>query len=454
MNQLLGAKATDLPEHILKHKWAGNFDAAIRAIDFQLTQEGQPALRDLLRIERECLSRMPSQYPYTRAEAIAAIREKVPSFEEAEFDRIETEGGIDFLYIHGEPHYFAEVVAGVLRWDRSLLARAGEDTGGARPILDEAIAQMQQHGELAYEIRMCVEYRINDEAFVPGERYKVHLPVPKPCAQQSNIRIIAEEDGKLAPEGTHQRTVYYERTMQENKPFCVEYTYESRVRYIDLLARPHTLSRVYPHVAPPALRDLSELPPHIRFTPLLRKLAAQVRGDMDDALLVARAAYDFVTQKVTYSFLRDYVLIDHMSEYMALGLRGDCGAQALLFMALCRLNGISARWQSGTCASPESTGAHDWCQFFVEPYGWLFCDVSFGGSAWQAGQIARWNFYFGNLDPFRMVANDQYMGDFTPAFLPLRQDPFDNQSGECELMGRALLSHERTVTRAIEVARI
>ncbi len=454
LNHLLKTQSVPLPEDILKRKWAGDFDGCLAAIDARLERDITPLLRDRLTLERALITRLPVQYPYTKMEALAAIRERIPGFTEAEFDQVDRDGGMDFIYVHGEPRYFESVASTILDWDRKYLALSGSDASGERPIHDQAIAELKLKGTLGYRVRMKVSYRVNDEAFVPGETYRVHLPVPKPCAQQSNIRITAERDGYIAPESAPQRTVYYERNLAENRPFTVEYAYDSRIHYIDPIARPDIVTPLYPGVPQPTAEDLKELWPHLQFTPCLVELAKVIRGELTDKILIARACYDYVTTHVTYAYLRDYVLIDCMTDYMALGLRGDCGAQTLLFMGLCRLNGIPARWQSGTNARPDSTGSHDWCQFYVEPYGWLLADPSVGGGAWHAGQKERWHFYFGNLDPFRMIANDRYMADFDPPSRLLRGDPYDNQSGECEMGGRTLGTEERTVERALMLQRL
>ena len=54
--------------------------------------------------------------------------------------------------------------------------------------------------------------------------------------------------------------------------------------------------------------------------------------------------------------MRDYACIDHLAEYCALNLKGDCGVQALLFITLCRIAGIPAKWQSGIDAKPGDVG--------------------------------------------------------------------------------------------------
>ena len=116
--------------------------------------------------------------------------------------------------------------------------------------------------------------------------------------------------------------------------------------------------------------------------------------------------------------------------------------QALLFITLCRIAGISARWQSGLYTTPYTASSHDWAQFYIAPYGWLFADCSFGGSAYRLGEYERWNFYFGNIDPFRMPANSGFQEEFYPPKKYLRADPYDNQRGEIEYNDRGLLYHE------------
>jgi DNA mismatch repair protein MutL len=69
----------------------------------------------------------------------------------------------------------------------------------------------------------------------------------------------------------------------------------------------------------------------------------------------------------------------------------------------------------------------------------MFADCSFGGSAYRAGNTERHDFYFGNLDPFRMAANSELQAEFDPPKLHLRIDPFDNQRGEAEYADRGLI---------------
>jgi len=155
-------------------------------------------------------------------------------------------------------------------------------------------------------------------------------------------------------------------------------------------------------------------------------------------VLKAWKIYKFVTTKITYSFMRDYFQFDDHGEFCAVNGKGDCGLQALLFMVLCRIAGVPARWQSGLSIDEDYIGGHDWAQFYVKGWGWLFADCSYGGGAYRAGSGKRHKFYFGNLDPMRMAANRQYQAALFPEKQQLRIDPFDFQTGEMERAGAQL----------------
>ena len=175
------------------------------------------------------------------------------------------------------------------------------------------------------------------------------------------------------------------------------------------------------------------------FTPYLRSLLEEILQGEKNPVNKARKIYDYVTTHVMYSFMREYYCIENISEYAAVNLKGDCGVQALLFITLCRMAGIPARWQSGLYVTEPYTGCHDWAQFYIAPYGWVFADLSFGGSAYRAGEMERWNYYFGNLDVFRMVANSDIQSELMPPKKHLRADEIDNQIGEIEFEDRGLL---------------
>lgn len=437
---------TALPEDILKKKWAGDFAGAIAAIDARLSGSLPEPLRALLRVERELIKRLDSHYTLSREAAFALLKAEVPDVTEDEFDSLERGGWLDFLYIHGEKMYFKRAVKTLLKAHPGIMARMTRKENTSREALDRVVTQIKKDGSMGVRFTLHASLRVKDEAFIPGETYRVYLPVPLSQAQQQNMRVLSlspqahRVDDKDAP----QRTVFFEKTLSQNETFEVTYEYENVIKYIDL-QNPPAPCVVYPDCPPPCEDDLAQLLPHIAFTPYLRALHKDIAGDEKDVLRLARRFYDFVTTQINYSFMRPYFLLESGAEYTAVNLRGDCGLQALLFITLCRLSGIPARWQSGLCIDTDDThevGSHDWAQFYTPEYGWLFADCSFGGSAYRAGALDRWNFYFGNLEPYRMAANCRYMTQFTPEMRHARVDPYDSQEGECEIESRGLLGKE------------
>ena len=372
------------------------------------------------------------------------MRGLIPGFTEEEFDDLERNNWIDFLYVEGEKRYFVRFHRTLLKVNPDIARRAGVPLTPYSPLLDEAIREMKEKGSLTYRFHIRGTLKIEDEAFVPRETYRVHLPLPIVSAQTGKVELIATSPSPffVSPENHPQRTVCFEETLAENKPFVVEYAYDCTMRYVDLKKPPESQDPIYPRCPAPSNEDVSELPPHIAFTPYVKSLVAEALTGEETPLEKARKIYDFITTKVTYSFVRSYLTLENHVEYVSVNLKGDCGLQALLFITLCRAAGIPARWQSGLAAEPDSIGSHDWAQFYVEPWGWLFCDCSYGGAAWRKGNMERWDFYFGNLDPYRMAANSKYQADFDPAKKHLRIDPYDSQDGECECSTRGLEGRE------------
>ena len=73
-------------------------------------------------------------------------------------------------------------------------------------------------------------------------------------------------------------------------------------------------------------------------------------------------------------------------------------------------------------------------------------------SARRLGEEGRRLHYFGNLDPWRMVANSRFEAELTPPCDGVRWDPFDNQMGEASVAGRGCDDNE--MRRTIELVEI
>ena len=428
-----------LPEDIAALKGAGEFSLALEMIDRRLQEPLPQMLKTRLEAERRLLPRLADCYPYTHEQLLLAIRERVHSFTDQELQELLMRGLLDFIYVDGVRRYHEDTVGSLLKSQPALKRRTAEGAPGPST-LDGVIRRMMDH-DLVFTYRLRATTHVR--SLEPDTLYRVHMPLAARSMQQEPARdvqsslLLVSCDAEDAP----QRTAYLEGSLRQSPDFTLEYTVTQRPRYVDPLDE-SLHGPIYPDARPVCPEDLAEQPPHIAFTPFIRSLARELAGSEGDPVRVARRFYDYITQNVTYAFMRPYLLLERGAEYTAVNLRGDCGMQAMLFIALCRASGIPARWQSGLYAEPGDIGSHDWAEFYSERLGWLPVDCSFGGGGRRAGSELRRNFYFGNLDPWRMVANRMYYAPFAPAKKYPRVDPYDSQRGEIENDRRGLRGGE------------
>ena len=438
-DRYLESLACPLPLDIAHMKDAGEITLALELIDRRLAMPLPQMLKTRLEAERALLPRLAERYPMTHEQLLFSIRQHVPCFSEQELSQLMDDGKLDFIYVDGARRYHEDTVASLLKTEPSLRKRSDLPDAG-KSTLDGVISRMMDH-DVVFRCRLRATTRVRSHE--PDTLYRIHMPLAARSMQQSPAEdvesslLLVSCDAEDAP----QRTALLEASLRSAPEFTFEYTYTQRPRYVDPLDE-ELRGPIYPDARPVCPEDLAEQLPHIAFTPYLRSLAREIQGTETDPVRLARRFYDFITCNVRYAFMRPYLLMESGAEYCAVNLRGDCGIQALLFITLCRISGIPARWQSGLAAEPGDVGSHDWAEFYSERLGWLPVDCSYGGGGRRAGSDLRWNFYFGNLDPWRMVANRTYFAPFAPEKKYPRVDPYDNQRGEIETERRGLRQGE------------
>lgn len=445
-----------LPEDLMKLKWGGDYERLISVIDRRLADETLPApLRKRLQLERILAARIPSQYPYSYEEALELLRANIRDFKDEELETLWEENTADWIYINGRVQFHELFFDNLMKTRDDYGARflgTMEDNEKNAALLRENVRLMEEHGGRTVHMRLLTRLSLTPEAekACMGKTAHVYMPLPVEYVQVRNLRLLGFEGTAGEPvsvdNGSYpQRTARFETVIRGGEVWQTEFEFDNET----VFRNPDPSQVLF---SQPSFYTGEEAP-HIRFTPYLRELTRSVTEGEENPLLEAEKIYRFITSQVKYSFVRSYSTVEDIPEFTAANRKGDCGFQALLFITMCRIAGIPARWQSGLYATPLTVGSHDWAQYYVAPFGWLSADCSFGGSAFRQGDEKRRAYYGANLDPYRIPYASQFMHSFSREEEGLRDDPYDNQSGEVFCGGRFLRSgKEFTVEYRLETA--
>ena len=183
--------------------------------------------------------------------------------------------------------------------------------------------------------------------------------------------------------------------------------------------------------------DLGEQPPHIRFTPYLRALADEIRGNETNPLVTAKKFYDWILENCVYSYMRSYSLIESIAEFAALNGRGDCGVQALLFITFAA-SAAFRKMGIGHSCKHERIGSR--LGAILPPLGWL----ALRPTPTAAGARILLRTRRPEADRLQPAFSD----GFSPACRFDRLDPYDSQS-EAETDTRKLTYKDITTRRTL-----
>ncbi|MCD7892083.1 MAG: transglutaminase-like domain-containing protein [Erysipelotrichaceae bacterium] len=419
-----------LPEDLMKLKWNGYYDLVKEMIDIRLEKDIPDLLKQRLLFEKEILDDLSREFIYSKREALDLLINNIDGFDEEEFNQLFKENALEFLFVDGKIMFKGDILDNLIYTREKYNIRARKINKDISPwyddntkLLDKVISKLEDKKELFYLIHVKLSMKVKEE-YQQNKKIRVWLPIPIEYAQVEDFKIIDTSDGlvEINHNDVDHRSVYFE--VNDNQEVSVEYQFVNHVKY----------QKLDPDIVSNDILDgyLEEMEPHIVFTSYLKELVNDIIGKETNPLIKARKIYDYITSHVMYSYVRQYLTLPPISNYIATGLKGDCGLQAILFITMCRIVGIPATWQAGLYATPLTIGNHDWARFYVAPYGWLYADCSFGGSAYRKGSKLRHDFYFGHIDPFRIPSAQALQGDLYPKNNYVRRDPYDHQTGEIE----------------------
>lgn len=427
----------------------GQFKAAAALLEAALADASLEASnRHLLRFELDRLERIRKDFPYTAEELYATLKQNLKGLTRDEFDRWVAEGRFDYREIDGERRFMTSSVSNLF-WRHPELEPRRSPPKNTRAleqarwencvaIRQAALAEKKPY-VLPKRFRMTMTVTAKPGAAPAGETVRAWLPIPREYPFQTDFTLITSSPRsvQVAPPDSPIRSVFLERPARKNQPTVFNVVYDYTTFGVWFEVDPAAVKPCDPQ--DPVFQAFTREAPHVVFTPEIRALSQSIAGSETNPYLKAKKFHDWIAEHIKYSYALEYSTIRNISDYCRARGYGDCGQEALLFITLCRLGGIPARWQSGWNTFPGAKSIHDWAEIYVPPYGWMPVDPYMGIFAMryatslspgQRRQIR--DFYFGGLDAYRMAANSDHNQELTPPKRSLRSDNVDFQRGELE----------------------
>ena len=443
----------DLASDVNTLELHGRFREAAVALDLALKDPAlPPAERARLTFERDRLERVKLDYPFSNEALYRALADSVRELTRQEFNQWVREGRFDSREIDGEQRFMASSVSnlyfrypeldGRRQPPRSTaeLARQRWETCVA---IQKAARTEKRPYVLPRRFHATMTVEVQPDVLPAGETVRAWLPVPRRYPFQRDFELLATSSPvkALADDSSPIRSLYLEQPARKGAAtvFTAEYNYTAFGVWFQVdPALVHACE-----TNDPALRDFLREAPHVEFTPEMRALSREIVAGETNPASAAKKCFDWIAEHIQYSYAIEYSTIRNISDYCRAHRYGDCGQEALLFITLCRLNGIPARWQSGWNTFPGENTIHDWCEIYLPPYGWMPVDPYMGIFAMRYAQgvtpeqraLIR-DFHFGGLDQYRMAANSDHAQTLDPPKQSLRSDTVDFQRGELEGGGR------------------
>jgi len=437
--------------------YAGKFNAA----ESLLSANTNNAPGEVLRARSEAaeiIRRIRVEYSLDAEGLLAKVRKSVPDATAREVARWAKETKARYRVIDGKKLFFRREPQNIFLFSEAAQkrrAQAGNAPADTKSKLAEHLKAVVDEAEgtgniqvqpVHHKVAHTVTIHANTPGVKAGSLVRAWLPFPQEYRQQREVKLISAspEPKLIAPSGVEgnpvgggaQRTIYFEQRVTDPAK-SIEFK----------IVFDYTSCAYYPKLDPAAAQPLpagwngaflGQRPPHIVFTPEIRKQVARIVGTETNPLEKARRIFRWVSANVAWNAEDEYCIIPSLAVKGFTARRGDCGIQGTVFITMCRIAGIPARWQSGYEMKPADSnwGMHDWSEIYIAPWGWLPADASYGVQESNDPRIAE--FYCGHQDSYRMIINLDWGRELMPPKQSLRSEPADFQRGEVEVDGRNL----------------
>lgn len=399
-----------------------------------------------LQFEKERMDRIRKDFNKTSEDVLKFVKKYYPIVTEKDLEKWEKDGSLEFKVIDGKKCYFSRAASNLFRINKDAKKQKELVDGFQKDPLDAFLEDyipkvLDESANAQESLVKPITFKLNytiivDANVVPhGEIIKCWLPFPREGHQrQLDVKLLAvnNEEYVIASNDNPQRTLFMQRPAMKDQPTIFNMVLE--------VTNYNEANLILPELIKPYNKDsglnknnIKENTPHIVFTDKIKNLSNEIVGEEKNPYLISKKIFTWISNNIPWTGAREYSTIENISDYCLTRKHGDCGIKTLLFMTLCRYNGIPTKWQSGWMLHPGEVNLHDWCEVYFEGYGWVPVDQSFG--LVESENEDEKYFFLGSIDPYHLIVNDDYSKELFPSKTFPRSETVDFQRGELEWRG-------------------
>ncbi len=424
----------------------GNFSKATELIKEKIAKESLTDLDRYNLLQKiEIMDRIRLDFKRTEEDVKRALAKYYNPLTDEMLSEWIKEKSLEMMMIDGKKMFFNRAVPNLFRINKEAKLVKERVDGIQQNKLSEflqihipaVVKESENSGEkIVKKVKNRVKYRltVNPNVIPDGEILRCWIPYPKEIERQKNINLIKTNipNYVIADKNSFHRSIYLEKAADKDKAteFYVEYEYDSYSYYNRL-----DFNKEYKiDINNPIFSEYTkERYPHIQFTDEIKELSKKIIGNEKSTIKKVKLIFEWIDKNIPWASAREYSTMENIPMYAIENKHGDCGMVSLLFITLCRYNGIPAKWQSGWMTHPVEVNLHDWSEIYLDELGWIPVDQSFG---MQPSDLEKEKyFYLGSIDSYRLVANDDFSNSFYPSKIYPRSETVDFQRGEVEWRG-------------------
>jgi polyhydroxyalkanoate synthesis regulator phasin len=428
----------------------GNFEAAKKLID-QHIFDGKMTPAEIWnrQCQKEIMERIKKDFRGNEKQILNRIKQYYPEMTSEQIQKWKADKSLEIMIIDGKEQYFRAAAANFFRINKQARQRKLEKDGQGDTSLNDFLrehlsaiySEARQSGRAENHqpqtIRVTYTLTVLPDAVPEGEIIRCWLPYPyRNHRRQTGIVLLDSNLNNpiISPPENEHSSVYAEKIAEKNKPtiFRIMFQYCSTGEWFDL--KPFSI-KPYQKESELYKKYTGECSEHIIFTEEIKNLSKKIIGTEKEPVAVCRKIYETITSEYPWASSREYSTMRNIPSYVIENGHGDCGMLSLLFITLCRYNGIPAKWQSGFMMHPNHAGMHDWAEVYFEGIGWIPVDTSFGERKIFDEKEEIVSFFMKGIDSYRLIVNEDYSCRLYPAKIYPRSETVDFQRGEVEWRG-------------------